>query len=184
MIVVATCFLYSGIIETHGNYSSYVFITGQVISLVVNCLDCYELISHSLTKVQHADFPLISHFITTASYISMFLILHLSLSYLVGTLLIILGNTLTLSYIQAFDAAAWVFLSGAYCSHEFRGSCVGSLLFAVGAVFGASDSLIEADQFVIFFRSLFGKCNTVGTFAFLFGSCLGVVKIWSPPLGM
>jgi hypothetical protein len=157
LIIIATCFLYSGIIETHGNYSSFVFIAGQIISLVVNCLDCYELISHTLAEVKHVDFPLVSHFITTSSYI-------------VGTLMIILGNTLTLSYIQAFDAAAWVFF-------------VGSLLFTVGAVFGSSgDSLIEADQFVLFFRSLFGKCNTVGTFCFLFGSCLGVVKIWSPPL--
>jgi hypothetical protein len=69
LIIIATCFLYSGIIETHGNYSSYVFIAGQIISLVVNCLDCYELISHTIAEVKHIDFPLVAHFITTSSYI-------------------------------------------------------------------------------------------------------------------
>jgi len=115
-------------------------------------MDCYELMTH--TSKQSIDFPLVSHFITT-------------ISYLIGTLLIIMGNFLTLSYFQAFSSASWVFLSG-------------SILFTVGAVFGASDSLIEADQFVVFFRSLFGKCNIAGTIAFLFGSVIGVVKIWAP----
>jgi len=71
-----------------------------------------------------------------------------------------------LSYIAAYDAAKWIFLAG-------------SCFFVLGAVFGASDSLIKADQFILFFGSLFGKCMIAGTFAFLFGSAMGVLQIWA-----
>jgi len=158
LIVAATAFLYSTTLTVYVNYASFIFISGQVVSLIVNGLDFYELLSHTFSPKFHStggyNFPTIAHFIITGSYI-------------MGSLLICLGNTLVLSYIEAYAAAPWVFLAG-------------SIFFTIGAAFGSSDSMIQADQFVKFFGSLFGKCNIVGTFSFLFGSVLGVVKLWAP----
>jgi len=156
LTIVAASFLYTNTIGVYTNYASYFFIIGQSISLVPNSMDMYELIGH-MRRTPVWGFMVISHFIVVASYIT-------------GTLLIICGSVLTLNWLSLFIAAPWVFLAA-------------SVFFTMGAVFGASDSLINADPFTIFFGSLFGKCMVGGTFSFLFGSILGVIKVWSEPAG-
>jgi len=151
LVIIGTCFLYSSFIKLYSDYASYCLIAGQAISLIPNCLDMYELLHH----IHQTDwkFTTISHFIVVASYIT-------------GTLLIIIGSILTLSYVQAFSAAPWIFLSG-------------SIFFVIGSIFGATDTLIDTDPIIIFFGSLFGKCMIIGTGAFLFSSVLGIIRIWA-----
>jgi len=156
LVIAGASFLYTSTINVYANYASYCFIIGQCISLVPNALDMYELIGH-MNRTPVWGFAIISHFIVVASYI-------------IGTLLIICGSILTLSWVAIYFAAPWIFLAG-------------STFFTIGAVFGASDTLNHADPFTTFFGSLFGKCMVGGTFAFLMGSVLGIVRVWSDESG-
>jgi len=154
LVIISCAFLYPNMLGLYPNYASYFLIVAQAISLIPNCLDLYELLGF-LTKspAKLTEFTVASHLIVVSSYI-------------IGTILIICGSVFTLNYVAAYQAAPWIYLSG-------------SVFFAIGAIFGASDSLIKASPFLLFFGSLFGKCMIIGTFAFLFGSVLGVIKIWA-----
>jgi len=153
-VIISCAFLFPNMLDLYPNYASYFLIVAQAISLIPNCLDLYELLGFlKKNPTKLTEFTVASHLIVVSSYI-------------IGTLLIICGSVFTLNYVKAYQAAPWIYLGG-------------SIFFAVGAVFGASDSLIKANPFLLFFGSLFGKCMIVGTFAFLFGSVLGVIKIWA-----
>jgi hypothetical protein len=103
LVIISTCFLYSSLISTYANYASYFLIAAQAISLIPNCLDMYELLGFlKRNSDKFWEFTVISHFIVVSSYI-------------IGTLLIICGSILTLSYVAAFEASPWVFLAGRYC---------------------------------------------------------------------
>jgi hypothetical protein len=100
LIIVATCFLYSSQVSNHINYSSYCFISGQCLSLIPNTIDFFELL-YFLKKQPRKIclFSVISHLLVTLFYIA-------------GTILIIIGSILTLNHISIFAPAPWVFFSG------------------------------------------------------------------------